>query len=427
MAPLLALDLFRKQMNYNPWHFHGFANSTKAPRTSSANTVLKQYAWQSVDEIGRDEILKAIETAEYKLTQLLRYSPAPHYITDDEITHPRPADHRNQYAGSIDSNGQWLSVQLKEGYIIQAGIEARTLIDDAVAVTYSDADGDGVNDTFTLSVVTSVTDPTQIAVYFASADRIDGADVSEEWRIQPVQVSISGGTATIKGRAWLLGKPIKTRFEGDLVHPDLDPNDSTNFVTTLDVYRRYTNPDGTTTATSQGKFLWETAPYPGYAICCGCAGSSTDPGTDPAALAESIARIGLRDAKHGVVSVGAAVYNASTAIWSSAGWTNCAQPARVLVRYQAGIALVNQQMHPDYQTIVAHLAAAELTERANYTDRSGHWLFHWQFDLARSAGANDEQYSISPEDLNGPFGTKRGQVDAWKRVKHLFQTRGFLP
>lgn len=83
MAPLLALDLFRKQMNYNPWHFHGFANSTKAPRTSSANTVLKQYAWQSVDEIGRDEILKAIETAEYKLTQLLRYSPAPHYITND--------------------------------------------------------------------------------------------------------------------------------------------------------------------------------------------------------------------------------------------------------------------------------------------------------------------------------------------------------
>lgn len=427
MTALLPLDLFRKQMNFNPWHFWGFASSSKVPVTSATNKPLKQYAWQQADELGRDEMLHAIETAEEKIRNLLHFSPAPHFVDDDMIPYPRPADTRLRYGASIDSHGQWLSVQLKEGYIQQAGVETRTLISAGVAVVYSDADGDGLNDTFTLTVATTVTNVDQIAVYIATADRLDGASVSEQWRIQPVVVSISAGVATIKGRAWLLAKPILQGFEGITSPSDLDPTVAANFVTTLDVYRRYTNPDGTTTATSQAKLIWETAPYPDYAICCGCAGSSTNPGTDPAAMAEAVARVGLRNALYGIVSAGEAVYNTTTAIWSSVSWSNCSQPSRILVRYNAGVPLVDQQMDSRYQVIVARLAAAELSDRAGYTDRSNHWLSHWQFDLARSAGANDEQYSISQDDLNNPFGTRRGQVDAWKRVSTLLQIRGFLP
>jgi len=44
--------------------------------------------------------------------------------------------------------------------------------------------------------------------------------------------------------------------------------------------------------------------------------------------------------------------------------------------------------------------------------------------LARSAGANDEQYAIGPGDLDNPFGTLRGQVYAWKQVKNLRQIKG---
>ena len=48
----------------------------------------------------------------------------------------------------------------------------------------------------------------------------------------------------------------------------------------------------------------------------------------------------------------------------------------------------------------------------------------WQFDLARSSGADDEAYVTSPSDLENPFGTRRGHVDAWRTVRSLRLARG---
>ena len=70
-------------------------------------------------------------------------------------------------------------------------------------------------------------------------------------------------------------------------------------------------------------------------------------------------------------------------------------------------------------TTQRRLAAAELSTRVCACDTANRELYRWQFDLSRAAGANDEQYQISANDLDNPFGTRAGQVAAWKEVKHL--------
>jgi hypothetical protein len=419
---LLPLDSFRKIIGYHPFHFWGLTNAT-VPVTSACNGLLKQYNWQGVDAPGRSEIAEAIETAEARLREYLGYSVAPRYATET-LSFPRFGAGGEWRWGSADADGRWLSVQLSEGQVQALGVETLTLIDGTVAVVYTDEDGDGLDDTFTLSVATTVTEPTELAVYFNATDRLDNEEAGDRWRIQPVQVAISGGTATITGRAWLLVKPIK--YEG-VTAPALDPDTASNFATTLAVYRRTTNPNGTTVTTSQGTLIWETAPWPSWALCCGAAPGSADSSSDPAAVAQAVARVGLRDAAQGIVSPAQATYDSTTGTWGAVAWGTCRAPDRVTVRYLAGLPLERQQMAVSWQTIVARLAAAELPVRLCDNNTGSHVLHRWQFDRARSAGVNDEQYSIAPDDLDNPFGTREGHLYAWRQVKNLRRLRGFLP
>lgn len=421
MSALLPLDSFRKIISYNPWHFWGLANS-KVPVSSSCNEVVYQYGWQYADAVGREGILAAIETAETRLREYLGYGVAPRYAAET-VSIPRYHDHALWRYGNADADGRWASLRLSEGYIQAIGVEARTLIDGAVAVAYSDVDGDGLNELATISVATTVTEPTQIAVYFGSSDRLDSEDVSERWRIQPLKVSISGGIATIRGPAWIFVKPIK--YEGANRAP-LDPDTASNFVSTVAVYRRYTNPDGTTEDTAQAKLIWETAPYPwwGAGWCCG---GTTSNATDPAAQAYAVARVGIRDATLGIVYPGAAVYDTTNSVWSSTTWAACRPPDRVTVRYLAGYPLEDQQMSQTWQTVVARLALAEMAGRICACDSANREWHRWAFDMSRAAGANDEQYSISQQDLDNPLGARAGQIYAWKQVRNLRNLVGFAP
>lgn len=423
MTPLLPIETLRKEIGYNRYHFWQLTNSN-VPVTSSCNGLIFEYSWQDTGAAGRSETRAAIETAEAKLLNHLHYRVAPQYV-EETISYPRPFDTRLHYRSMIDRDGRWLSVQLPEGYIQALGIETLSLIGTVTvgggSLVYSDLDGDGIQEAFTATIATTVTDTDEIAIYFASGDRLDGESAGERWRIQPIKVSISGGTATVRGNRYQLVKPIL--YEGEN-KDGLDPDTAANFVTSLEVYRRYTNPNGTTVETSQATLIWETPPWPSWA-CCG--GSSSNSSTDPAAIAMAIARAGIRDSINGIVTIGQSLYDTTTSTWYSVNWDNCREPDRVILRYLAGYPLESGQMASLWRPTVARFAAAELQPRIQACEVGSHWLWRWQFDLSRAAGANDEQYQISEEDLNNPFGSKAGQVDAWKRVKALRNARGFLP
>ena len=407
-APLLPLDDFRRIMGFNPWHFWQLAGGA-VPVVSHCNSLVLQHAWQNDDASGRADILEAITSAEAKLTQHLRFPPAPR-PEYDELQFPQFFDPRNSYLSSADAKGRWLSIDVRKRHVRTLGQMTVTSIGDA-AVTLSDLDNDSLNETFTVSIATTVTDPEQIAVYFAAADRYDGTGLSNRWRVQPITVTISGGTATITGRAWTIVRPVL--HEGAAVAV-LNPATSGNYASTLTVARRAVD------TTQQGELLWETSPGSG---CNGC--TSVNDSLDPSGYTTLPARWIVRDAELGTVAGEAAYYDSTTGDWIANGWPVAYAPERARIAYTAGYPSVNGQMDEWMKIIVARLAAAELARPICGCTVANRELSRWQFDLATQGASPDaESYALGFADLENPFGTRRGQVFAWRQVKELFVNRG---
>ena len=142
--------------------------------------------------------------------------------------------------------------------------------------------------------------------------------------------------------------------------------------------------------------------------------------------AQAVARVGIRDKRHGLLTPADASYDSTTGIWSSLDWTVCAQPDRVTLRYLAGFPLAADGiMAEPYRTVVARLAAAELGRTVCGCDYANRELYRWQFDLSQTA-RGDELFGISPENLNNPLGTRRGHVQAWKFIMDQQQLTGIL-
>jgi hypothetical protein len=427
MTNLLPLEYWRQILQFPPWYFWGLGDSTLLKPYEGCSPLTRQYAWQNSDAASRSEIAQAIETAEQRLFDELDFWPAPTYIRETV-----------RYPWQGQSWGRWASVQLSAQHIQAIGVEARTLIAAATPVTYTDSDSDGYMDTFSIGpVATTVTDPNEIALYFTAADRFDGpdftTDVDERWRIAPVRVALSGGSVTVKGPAWLLVKPITYEGVTNIGTNGLAPATAsipTHFATTLDLYRRYPDATGTTAATAAGAITWETRPCHGAWCCCDGCNQTTTQGSvrDPSAVATALARVGLRDPEHGIVSLGEATYNVTTGLWEATCCSSCDVPDRATISYLSGIPLDSRgQMDRYWQTIVARLAAAELARPVCGCDDANRELARWQFDLARTSGAGDEAYgAISQDDLNNPFGTRRGHVFAWRAIQNAQQLRGFL-
>lgn len=424
MPNLLPLYTFYELMGFHPWHAFGIAGTgdLKVSGGDGCSPLVRRYAWQNTDAAGSLELEKAIETAERRLTDHLGFSPAPHYVVEQL---PWPV--------AWPMSGRWQTVQLTEGEVRAVGVETLAAISTGAAVTYSDADGDGIEDTFTVTAASSLTDASQVAIYFSSGDRFSGwgatSALAPRWRLLPVQVTISGGTITVRGPKQLCVKPQKYEGIANIGTNGLAPDDTANFVTTLDIYQRYTGTDGNTVATAQAVMTWETRPCHGWWCGCGCtddpyAGSPSD----PAAVAQAVARVGIRDAAHGIVAPFESVYNATSGIWSTDDLTVCDVPDRVTVRYLAGFPLgADGQMQEPFRTIVARLAAAELARPVCGCEHANGELARWQFDLARSGGANDEIYgAISADDLNNPLGTRRGHIAAWRFIRQRQQFRAFI-
>lgn len=432
-SALLPLDEFRFILGWNPWHFWGLADDTRVPVTSSCSTLIPQYAWQEADRLGRAEILEALETAQDKLRDYLGYSIAPHFDCQ-EIVMPRFFTDDFERRTYADATARFAALRLREGQVQALGVQLYTLIGTATrsvpavpgdTLVFSDADGDGLQETFTITLPTTETDAERFGVYFAASDRLNGEPVGEHWRVMPVQVSISGGNVTIRGRVWTLVQP--SLYEGVSAGAPLDPTDLTHFVDSLEVYTRVCDPTGTTIDTAQCKLIWETRPWPVWACCDdGLTLSPTGGNYDPAAQGYAIARAALRDGAQGLIAPAEVVYNATTGIFAQVSYGGCRPPDRVLVRYFAGQPLRHGKIEQRLRVAVARFAMAELARPLCGCETANRELARWQFDLARNAGANDEAYAISFKELENPFGTCRGHLFAWHAVQKLRLARASI-
>jgi hypothetical protein len=420
---LYTIESFRDTIDYHPYHFWQQADDEKVPVTSQCNTLVFQNSWKG-GRAGRQEIERAIRSAKSKIKDYLGYRIGPEYVTRD-IRYSRPYDPRMESISAASRFDRIMGVNVGEGYIKEVGVESFDTIDDTASITYTDENGDSINDTGTVTIagISSNVTVDNVACYITPSERTDGSSSpKDQWKIEPENVYISGSTLTIKFKSWVMIKPKNYLAFNNEAH---NPNNSASFLSTIQVKRRYTKTDGQTTDDSQAVFVWEANP-PGWADC-----SSSNPiiSTDPAAVGVAVARCGIRDARLGVLIPGLSVYNSSTSSWSGVNWSADHQPDRVIIRYLAGADIkenTEQNRHSgDWETIITNLAIAELAKHICSCESANSYIDEMSEDLARISGNADKLFRVSEADLNNPFGTRRGHVHAWNRIKNLALTRAF--
>ena len=392
-------------MGLHPWHLMQFSNAL-IPLSSKCSNLVYESTWQNADRVGRLQIRQAIADAERRWHQYSRVWPYPRFV-ETTLPYPPLGDTRYRRFYDIGGQGRWLNVQLPDAEILALGPPVES--DNATETqTYSDEDSDGLYETATATAtVTSGTAASEVVARFLAADC--GPVAPPE--IAPRAVTVSGTTATLIFDTYDLVRPV--RYQG-AASQALDPGNgappaATVCAPSIEVLRRRADPTGTTLDTAMAVLTWETTPYPYWAWCCSGAGASSD----PAAVAQAIARCVIRDAHNGIVAFGEASYDSATQEWHAVcDWRQCRAPDRITIRYQAGLACEGTQVASAIRLPFAQLAAAQLSRGVCTCDGANHAIYDAQKDLSQTGATND--LYPAPDDVSNPIGSRRGQIAAWR-------------
>lgn len=418
---LLSLPRFAKLMGIAPMHMAGAKPPVNTggqqifPYGQMCNDMWYQYSWQAHDRVCREDLAYVIADAEQDIATVLGYYPAPVWISND--VYPYPVDYdggKNIY----DVNGSYKNIILKWGRFIRAGMRAVTPLVAPTAVVYSDADGDGWDETATITVPTTLTDERFIKAYYP------GHGGEQEWEIrEPRSKGFVGPNIVIKYYAWQLINPDAYEEFPTEDTPQalggIDMSTIGNLLATVDVYREYTD-----STIPSAVFYFE--PYP-TRTCTVCGGAGC------AACGHTIENgcLIVRDIKEGIVVPQPATFNANTGVWEAGSFASCIAPDIVKCYYYAGNIsqkyLSRRSTEPLddwFAQTIAWLTVARLERNFCSCQNLTALQNGLRNDLAVTSG--NVSYYLTPDVLDCPFGTKQGEVMAWRRLKRLADKRSHI-
>lgn len=409
-ATKLPLDTWARMMGIQPIHFNGVVldGTGDSPNLQAkCGQAWFQESWQDHDRVSREEVARAIAQAEADIEAQVGYRLLPSWEADELIQTTRPFHPGFVNLTATDVRGFPSTVTVRWKLLIAPGRKALTLIDDAAAIVWSDEDGDGYEETGTVTVTTTVTDPSEVSIFYP------GKDGEEQWRIRPIRVFLASGTATITFRRELA---IAEEFIEAL--PDLGdegagemplPNGAVDndFLATVDVYRVWNDPS------DQATFLW--APGTG----CAC---NADEGCAICSNTEQTGCLSVRDPRLGLLAFRPATWDEDEEAFVPATWTMQRMPDTLRVSYRAGLRDMSlrdpiNEMDRFWAYTVAMYAASMLDR--NPCDCAANQFEQWREDLSHISGdGQTDRYRVSQNDLEScPFGTRRGAVLAWRRIQ----------
>lgn len=417
---LLSLQRYARLMGVNPVHFAGATgvslNPQVYPLSGSCDAVWFKYPWQANEQASRHELAEAIRDAEGELADVVGYWPAPVWIAKEVRAYPRP-HRRYAFGDALTVRGQYKSVKARWGKVVEAGRRAVSLVGTATTaggtLVYSDEDGDGLSETATITLATTLTEACEIKPFFA------GEGGAQEWEVRPVRsVAISGGNVVIVLDSWLLIDPelYEEAPQDDGSPSAIDISTTANFVTSVDVYREYTD-----FAQASAEFYWEPKPYSVSPVttCVACSGS----GCEQCQFITQTGCLHIRDVETGIVVPAPATYDSANGHWDAANWEECREPDQVKLWYRAGEiserylrGLTCDPLSDWWAQTIAWLATARLEHPFCACGSSGTRAAHLREDLAH---VGETSHLLAEEMLTNPFGTRRGEVQAWQRVSRL--------
>lgn len=383
---MLSIDRWAFNLGLDPLHVNGINHG-------SCGSPVLQYAWQHPGRIGREEIALAIQHAEDLISDALGFYLLPAWR--EELI---PISVRARQGILLCSHGM----------VIAAGRLAKSEIAVDQEIQWGNEDSDTINELATVTVTTSVVDPEEIGLYYP------GKAGDDAWEIRPINVSISGGEATITCKRWQLVNPfvlesIDPDPDGIEIDEDTDDDGNPLFLESVDVYRKWTDPSA-------------QAQFEGYGYPCR---TCNDAGCAQCEAVTQSACVSIRDSLIGSLAVSPATWDAANSRFAFAGW-DClmSRPKAVRVWHRSGYvdprtgSKVN--MAARFERAIALLSISLIGEEDLCTCLS---TLHerWAQDLAlqeSTADGSSTSYKLGKK-LEWPFGTTRGAIEAWNLVREV--------
>jgi hypothetical protein len=373
-----------------------------------------------MDQVSREQLAEAIKSAEDDIMSIVGFPPAPMWIEGNEIqNYPRTAlvgsdvAVNNNLMSSVfyDANGRLKGIRADYGKIISGGRRSLVVAGTATVgggeLVYSDDDSDGFYETATIplplpAIMSELTDACEFKSFF------DG-EIDQEWEIRyPRSATITGGNIVLVYDSWLFIDPdLWEAFPTQDGAAAIDVSTVNNFVTTVDVYREYID-----TTKSSVRFFWENSAGTSCSICSGI-------GCETCTYTSQDGCLIARDTEGGIVVPFPATYDEDACSWVKDSYAKHSSPDMVRLWYIAGDqdkAFINcrtcDPMSIFWARIIARMATARLERPICGCGNM----------IALSERLSQDLSQFSTEDIKEcPFGSLRGEVEAWRRIKKILR------
>lgn len=411
---LLSLDRYAKIMGISPAHFNQAVGEDIFPAAGGCSDLWFQHSWQMNDRVSREDLALAIKNAEEDIAEFMGYWPSPKFIEAE--VHPYPRPYRRYLKGSGYNNRyDRKSIKPNYGRLVSPGRRATAKIDDATVaggeMVFSDDDGDGYSETVTITVATTLTDVNEIKVFY-------NGETTPEWEIRPVRSKeITGGNVVLVFWAWQFIDPdLWETLPGTIEALDLE---GAIYVDEVDVVRVYVD-----NSQASAVFYWE--PRYDSLTCPTCGGT----GCYACQLTTQNGCCFIRDVEQGVLVPAPATYDADNEVWNTADYDVCYEPDQVKIYYYSGD---QDQRYLDGRThdplsdrwakIIAMIATARLDRDFCSCKNLATLVDDWRRDLTR-VDRDGPNFFISDRDRDNPFGTRKGEIMAYRQMSRLIERRG---
>lgn len=397
---LLSLDHYARVMGIDPLHFQG-GFSTVRPEPGCSD-VWYQHDWQDPKKVSRDQVARLIAEAEFDLANEIGYWPAPTYIEEEFVQYPHP-QRKDMTGFGWNVSVRPKTIKPKWGYVIEGGQRADELLGTEGYLRF-DADGDGFAELaqFVLTVPATF-NTTQIRAYYKVWDAPDAENCRTDpsstgpdpaWEIRPLRSQLVGTTLTIWIKAWQLFRP---QLHEALNASPIDADDADVYVDEIIFYREYTDPE------TQVQFLWGAD----IANCDAACARSTQAGC-----------FSVTDQRSSFLAPRPATF--ADGVFTGANWAETVEPDAVRLWYRAGFlpnryrSSMDEPLSQYWAKLIAMLATARLEWPLCSCTNVQLLADKWREDLARINV--QRSFSVTPDDLQNPFGTRAGEALAWKRI-----------
>jgi len=354
------LNQWAELMMEDIWHFNQCAG-IGAPMQTANDKAGGVYLQKE-----REYIARHLDTAANRMAADLNYWICPAYFTET-IQLGRGAPFQRQH------------LQTRFCNMIELGKRATSVIQSGASVGYSDPNSVGVADLATVTVTTTVTNPDEIRLYYQVSDGSPTV-ADPRYEIEPVQVLISGGVATITAHRANFVKPTQWKREYIANDPNfnspnvIDTADPNGFVTKVDVIRVYTDTSANINLYSTDGTLLQS--YTGEII-------------NPRL---SIFRLGD--------------------LCAGNAW--CEYPQRVVVNYKAGSATSNGRIDNElFEACAAYAAGSMGTQLTKMSYWALEQFNNWRKLMVDTVGGNIIP-AATKRQMGSGYGVRVGQVKAWE-------------